>query len=629
MAELIPALNTCLPKMTSGEKRFAQRLQELLEDDYLCWYDIPVGRQRRYPDFIILHPSRGILFLEVKDWRIDTIKSITPDTTDIETSSGLKRVPNPLAQARQYTYQVIQCLESDVLLQQSFGKHQGKLCMPYGYGVVLSSITRKQWYEHLNEHDREVVLQDHLVICKDEMSKSAEAETFQEQLWGMFNYSFGGQLTLPQIDRIRWHLYPEIRINAQKQTGLFDDEEDTSLQESLPDIMKVMDVQQEQLARSMGDGHRVVHGVAGSGKTLILGFRCLYLAEVMSLPILVLCFNITLAAKLRSFIQSKGIVEKVNVFHFHDWCAQQLKTYHVDMIDGDGEVWDRQVDSVISAVTKGRIPRGQYGALLIDEGHDFQAEWLVLVTQMVSPKTDSLLLLYDDAQAIYRKKSTFNFSLASVGIRAQGRTTILRQNYRNTQEILHFAYSFAKEYFSEQKDNDVPLIEPEAIGKNGPKPVMKNFSSLDEEISYVLRCLKKWNSDGRSWKDIALLYPGGEAGKRMYKALTQAKIPHLWAARNYEKKRYNPDEDQLMLVPIPSSKGLEFSTVIVLDAAFLRVDEEENDDISHSVKCLYVGLTRAQENLLVLNHRENALAKMLTEACAEKDASQPSESEAM
>ena len=34
-----------------------------------------------------------------------------------------------------------------------------------------------------------------------------------------------------------------------------------------------MDRQQEQLARSMGEGHRVIHGVAGSGKTMILGYR--------------------------------------------------------------------------------------------------------------------------------------------------------------------------------------------------------------------------------------------------------------------------------------------------------------------------------------------------------------------
>jgi superfamily I DNA and RNA helicase len=42
--------------------------------------------------------------------------------------------------------------------------------------------------------------------------------------------------------------------------------------------MRVMDLQKEQLARSLGDGHRVIHGVAGSGKTMILGYRAEYLA---------------------------------------------------------------------------------------------------------------------------------------------------------------------------------------------------------------------------------------------------------------------------------------------------------------------------------------------------------------
>lgn len=59
--------------MTGGERRVAQRLIEKLEDDYLCWYDVPIGSKSQHPDFIILHPRRGLLVLEVKDWKLDTI----------------------------------------------------------------------------------------------------------------------------------------------------------------------------------------------------------------------------------------------------------------------------------------------------------------------------------------------------------------------------------------------------------------------------------------------------------------------------------------------------------------------------------------------------------------------------
>ena len=37
-----------------------------------------------------------------------------------------------------------------------------------------------------------------------------------------------------------------------------------------------MDLQQEKLARALGDGHRVIHGVAGSGKNMILGYCAEY-----------------------------------------------------------------------------------------------------------------------------------------------------------------------------------------------------------------------------------------------------------------------------------------------------------------------------------------------------------------
>ena len=53
---------------------------------------------------------------------------------------------------------------------------------------------------------------------------------------------------------------------------------------------------------------------------------------------------------------------------------------------------------------------------------------------MVTPETNALLVLCDDAQSIYRKEARRKWSWASVGIQAKGRTTILRLNYRNTAE---------------------------------------------------------------------------------------------------------------------------------------------------------------------------------------------------
>ena len=111
-------------------------------------------------------------------------------------------------------------------------------------------------------------------------------------------------MSLPQLDRVRWIMFPEVRVHSQGT--LFDDGDSEA---DLPDVMQVMDLQQEQLARSLGNGHRVIHGVAGSGKTMILGYRAEYLAKAQTpttKPILVLCFNEPLAVKLDATFKAKG-----------------------------------------------------------------------------------------------------------------------------------------------------------------------------------------------------------------------------------------------------------------------------------------------------------------------------------
>jgi len=610
MEEIIPALNKqTLSKMTSGEKRLARRLESFLEDDYLVWYDIPIGKQRRYPDFIILHPSRGLLFLEVKDWKLENLKELTKTDASLLTDKGLVTKPHPLEQARQYTYKAISELQKDTALIQNTGKYKGNLVMPYGWGVVFTNITRKQMHKAAaDEAKREVILPDHLIIYKNEITETSDPEEFQEKLWGMFNYHFGEKLTLPQIDRIRWHLFPEIRINDTQQVSFFDSDDSEvnqdTLEETLPDIIKIMDVQQEKLARSLGEGHRIIHGVAGSGKTMILGYRCLYLAQLMKKPILVLCFNITLAAKLRSFISEKGIDTQVQVYHFHDWCNEQLKIYHVEVPKSDKPYYERSVNAVINAVENDEIPRAQYGALLIDEGHDFDADWLKLVVQMVDPESNSLLLLYDDAQSIYSDRNGLGFSLSSVGIQAQGRTTVLRLNYRNTKEILDFAYRFAKQYINPQDadDDHIPIVEPEASGNTGPKPFIKNLSSLDEEINYAIFCLDKWHKSGIDWKDMAVLYCSKYQGSQFNKALKNTSIPYQWLSDKKSKQSYNSQHDSVGLLTIHSSKGLEFPRVIIIGAGYL---DDSDKQLQHNARVLYVGMTRAQEALLLTSSKQN------------------------
>ncbi|MDA5483382.1 NERD domain-containing protein/DEAD/DEAH box helicase [Yersinia intermedia] len=618
MAELIPTLNSCAEKMTPGERRLAKRIEVSLSNDCLCWYDIPVGQQRRYPDFIILNPERGLLFLEVKDWRIEHLHKIDKATVEYRQNNELITRPNPIEQVRQCSYAVINQLKTDRQLLQQEDRYKGSLCVAYGYGVVFSNITRKQLNNAIPVDEQVNLLPPHLVICCDEITDAVSNESFNQAIWALFPYQFKTALTSVQRDRIRWHLFPEIRITHTQADFFQTDETDIGRASypSAPDIIRIMDIQQELLARSLGEGHRVIHGVAGSGKTLILLYRCLYLAEVLTTPILVLCYNMTLAARLKCQIAERGLEDRIQVFHFHGWCKDQCQKYSINVNALEDKPWEQHVEAVIDAVREGKIPKEQYGALLIDEGHDFDSAWLALVTQMVDTKTNALLFMYDDAQSIYRKRGALGFSLASVGIQAQGRTSVLRLNYRNTKEILAFSYLFAQQHFDSRDDMHTAFMPPEAAGMQGVAPELKSFESLSKEVSHLISWIKNEHSEGVCWRDMAILCPSNSVGKYLEIALANTDIPHTHLFTAYDKKRYNPTDNHVCILPLPSSKGLEFHSVAIIDSSHILNDGQ---DLADEARRLYVGFTRATQHLLVTWHQNNVLSTSLEKSFSYSD----------
>jgi len=610
VATLIPSRNGCLPRMTGGEKRFSERLEQKLEDDYLLWYDVPVGLKQLHPDFMVLHPRRGLLVLEVKDWKPATIQHADSTQFTLLTARGMVKEANPLLQARGYATEVYMQLQKDPALRQVPGTaHAGKLVMPWAYGVVLSNISRRQF----EEGGLDAVIPAHLAICQDEMYDSVDAEAFQERLWAMFPHVFPTALTLPQIDRVRWHLFPEIRVaSGEGQFGLFDAVDGAAgAPLKIPDLVRVMDAQQEQLARSLGDEHRIIHGVAGSGKTMILGFRAMQLAREMSRPILVLCYNKTLAARLDQLIGERGLSDKVQVFNFHKWCHRQLTAYHVDIPKGE-DMFGQMVQRVIDGVDAGRIPRFQYGAVLIDEGHDFEPDWYKLIVQMIDPSTNSLLVLYDDAQNINGHADRRKFTWKSLGVQARGRTTILKLNYRNTLEILSVARSFAAELLEahDGDDDGVPLIAPESAGRRGAVPELLRADDAADEARLAVARIRDEQAHGRALDDIAVLYQHDRQGRALRDALEAAGIACTLADKQGKATLFLV-KDSVKIVSMHSSKGLEFPLVIIPGLGQMPKSAQSEAD---EARLLYVAMTRATERLVLIHHGESVFSKRIRDS---------------
>lgn len=598
MATLIPAIGSCVSRMTSGERRFAERLEQKLDGDYLVWYDVPIGPKQSHPDFTLLHPLRGLLVLEAKDWRLETIREADRQSFVVAPDGLPKTVPNPFEQARHQAHQVLDVLQRDPQLVEPAGRYQGKLRFPWGCGVVLTNITRRQFFAA----ELDQAIDPKRVICKDEMGETEDPEAFQQRLWGMFPTVMRHPLTLPEIDRVRWNLFPQVRISSQGLLPGMDTEAE------VPDIVRVMDLQQEQLARSLGDGHRVVHGVAGSGKTLILGYRAELLAQAASesKPVLALCYNEPLAAKLYAVMAAKGLGDRVVVRHFHKWCRQQLVAFGQPIPQGES-FFDGLVEGVIRGVDAGWIPRGQYRAILIDEGHDFHPAWLKLIVQMIDPATQSLLVMYDDAQNIYDRSRGLPFSFKSVGIQAQGRTTVLRVNYRNSKQILRTAQRLASDLLrpSTTDDDGIPRLEPVSGGREGSAPLVINLPTLRDEALKVAELLADAHKGGHSWSEMAILCRRHQEMERCAEVLSRRRMPFQLRRSTGD---YDPTRDAIAIMTMHASKGLEFPVVALVGVGEMPGPKESE---AEEARLFYVAATRATESLAITLSGSGAFAQRL------------------
>ena len=198
-------------RCNAGERRVLQQLKRCLDDDYLVWHDVPVGPRARQPDFVILSPRQGILLLEVKDWRRSTIVAATRDRVELQTARGRVTEAHPLRQARDFALELVDVMQRDAALVHGEGPFRGKLLFPYGFGVVFSRLTEAE----VAGTDFGEVFPPHQVLLRNDLDEGIDGGAFQKRLWGLFTVSYPHTLTLPQRDRIRWHLFPEIRVAQQ------------------------------------------------------------------------------------------------------------------------------------------------------------------------------------------------------------------------------------------------------------------------------------------------------------------------------------------------------------------------------------------------------------------------------
>lgn len=217
----------------------------------------------------------------------------------------------------------------------------------------------------------------------------------------------------------------------------------------------------------------------------------------------------------------------------------------------------------------------------------------------------TLFIVGDSHQRIYRNYPT----LSKCGINVRGRSSILKINYRTTEEIRKHAFALLNGISFDDLDEDLDLGDKCQSLTHGEKPIVENFENANDEFDFLLREVKKLKENGVSLTDICVVARTKKLVDDYIALFTRAGI------RSYAIKRNKVDDrsfDGLRVATMHRVKGLEFKYVFIaavnnriipLPFAINKTDAVSEVESITSEKCLlYVAMTRAQKGVYITSY---------------------------
>lgn len=613
MATLIPEF---LPARSPKGEHDLARILKRLPEDWIIYHEPNI--EGRHPDFVILAPDLGVLVIEVKDWQMGTIHSLDSQSVELRPASSPDgvRKKNPFIQVREYWQAVVKKCESDRFgrdLIASEGKWKGHLCFPVGSLVIFTRISAARvdksphaevWKSIFN--GEKSVLSDALVDWE-----KLESDALAAELKPYFRpFNMRERFTARQIDVLRWVLFPESRMDVILRRDRADHEQ----------IIEVLDARQEQHARSLGSGHRILSGVAGSGKTVLLLARARHLA--LAYPgqkTLLLCYNKVLAEWLRARIAD---CPSVTVRHFDGWAKEQKLARRPT--DKDDAAFGARV---LDALQKRGAAAREWDTVLIDEAQDFEPTWFqCALAAMHDPENGDLVIVADGSQRLYKRNG---LSWKAIGIKAAGRTISARydldKNYRNTPVIAALAHGFSDEELNDDGINARRVGPNTCRRTNYSKPVLVEAGDHASQVDAAIEIVARWIRGERAGhsatpirpEDIGIFYPKLGRNSRLLDQLIAglARLaPTRWLSDKSDPLSHQwVNEKAIKVQTVHSAKGLQYKAVLVLWTDMLPVGTDATDE---ERRLLYVAITRAENDLVLLGSGAGSFDLKFKETCA-------------
>ena len=429
------------PKTPASERRVFDALQEL-DDEWMVFHSVAWQGWRRRgnrdgeADFVLAHPSKGALILEVKGGGISIVDGQWLSTD----RHGKSFEIDPFGQLRDNKHFLGE------FLAERLPRVGNKVQL--GHAAVFPDIEVTS--DLSAEAPREVL------IDRSDLRDIVRSVDRVASHWNKTT-----RFDQEQFSALRKAIAPSRKISRRLRH---------EVEDRVEDLIRLTDQQLLTLYSLRHQRRSLVTGGAGTGKTVLALERARQLADE-GREVLLLCYNAPLGAQLREKV---GDSERLTAGNFHSFARGLVsKAGLLPAGDHGSDFWDTQLANLLPDAAAAL--KTTFDAIIIDEGQDFVAHWWTALELLLTEPEDSFMYVFADMQQdLYRSGWKPPF---------EGQPIELALNCRNTIPIA-------------EKVNKVFERDEPCLGTDGPEPRFVELASPKQAAKKVGETVARLLSDG-------------------------------------------------------------------------------------------------------------------------------------
>lgn len=358
----------CPETAPRSEKTVFEQLSQL-DDDFVVFHSVPWQGKRHgkqgdgEADFVVAHPNKGVLILEVKGGAID----IDAGQWISQSRNGERhKIRNPFEQAA----------DSKFKLREYLAEHVPRLRggLRCGHAVAFPSIEVAG--DLSTDGPRSIVLDRN------------DLRDIEKSIGRVMSHWEATRLDDQQFSALRKALVPTTKIRrTQKQ----------NVEDVVEQLLELTEQQASILQFLKRQRRALITGGAGTGKTVLAVEKAKQLAAD-GFSVLLLCFNAPLGDELANSLTDESNITAGN---FHKVAMALVKEAKLETGAWGDDFWDVQLPELVPDAAE-KLGRS-FDAVIVDEGQDFHDGWWTTIELLLSDPDDGILYVFaDDHQDLYR-----------------------------------------------------------------------------------------------------------------------------------------------------------------------------------------------------------------------------------